>query len=311
MEDKKTMSSNDVNKGKHGYIRSIFMHADGVDMLFMVACFIGAVADGSSPPLMMYLVGRKFNKVRGAVSASSLDLLTHNVNKVALYMIFIACGGCVGCFLRYYWTRTSERQAARMRTRYLKAVLRQDVGYFDLNETSTAEVVTIVSNDTLIIQDVISEKVPSLITAGATFIGSSIISFLILWRLALAIFPFIILLVVPALIYGRILLSLARKSRVEYNKANTIAEQAISSIRTVYAFVGENKTTTEYSAALQGSLKLGLRQGLAKGLAIGSNDIAFAIWDFIIYYGSRMVMYHGAKGGTIFTVGICTAMGAQ
>ena len=46
-----------------------------------------------------------------------------------------------------------------MRTRYLKAVLRQDVGYFDLNVTSTAEIVTSVSNDSLIIQEVISEKV--------------------------------------------------------------------------------------------------------------------------------------------------------
>lgn len=125
------------------------------------------------------------------------------------------------------------------------------------------------------------------------------------------IFPSVLLLVVPSLIYGKILLSLARKIRVEYNKASTIVEQAISSIRTVYAFVGENKTTTEFSEALQGSLKLGLRQGLAKGLAIGSNGITFAIWAFITYYGSRMVMYHGAQGGTIFIVGTCIATGGQ
>lgn len=59
----------------------------------------------------------------------------------------------------YCWTRTGERQATRMRARYLKAVLRQDVGYFDLHVTSTAEVITSVSNDSLVIQDVISEKV--------------------------------------------------------------------------------------------------------------------------------------------------------
>ncbi|KAE8689305.1 ABC transporter B family member 22 [Hibiscus syriacus] len=313
MEEKKTMVGNDdVKKEKHGSINSIFMLADGVDMWLMAAGFIGAVADGSSSPLIIYFAGRMFNNLGGAVSASSLDLLTHNVNKVALYMILIACGGCVGCFLKgYCWTRTSERQAARMRTRYLKAVLRQDVGYFDLNVTSTAEVVTSVSSDSLIIQDVISEKVPSLITTGALFIGSYLVSFLILWRLALVVFPFIILLVAPSLLYGRILLSLARKIRVEYNKANTIAEQAISSIRTVYAFVGERKTTTEFSAALHGSLKLGLKQGMAKGLAIGSNGITFAVWAFIIYYGSRMVMYHGAKGGTIFIVGTCIAVGGQ
>lgn len=48
-----------------------------------------------------------------------------------------------------------------MRARYLKAVLRQDVGYFDLHVTSTAEVITSVSNDSLVIQDVLSEKVGS------------------------------------------------------------------------------------------------------------------------------------------------------
>lgn len=46
-----------------------------------------------------------------------------------------------------------------MRRRYLKAVLRQDVGYFDLQMSSTSEVVISVSKDILIIQDVISEKV--------------------------------------------------------------------------------------------------------------------------------------------------------
>lgn len=104
-------------------------------------------------------------------------------------------------------------------------------------------------------------------------------------------------------------MGLARTIREEYNKAGTIAEQAISSIRTVYSFVGESKTQSDFSAALQGSVKLGLRQGLAKGLAIGSNGIVFAIWSFMSWYGSRMVMYHGARGGTVFVVGAAIAVG--
>ncbi|KAH1128846.1 hypothetical protein J1N35_000224 [Gossypium stocksii] len=315
MADKK-MSGKDigsiVKKNKNGSISSIFMHADGVDMCLMVVGFIGAVADGTVTPLITYLTGRMFNSVGGANEASSVGILVHNVRQVVLYVVLSACGGWVGSFLEgFCWTRTGERQATRMRTSYLKAVLRQDVGYFDLNVTSTAEVVTSVSNDSLIIQEVISEKVPNLIARGSTFIGTYIAAFLILWRLALVIFPSVLLLVVPSLIYGKILLSLAMKIRVEYNKASTIVEQAISSIRTVYAFVGEIKTTTEFSEALQGSLKLGLRQGLVKGLAIGSNGITFAIWAFITYYGSRMVMYHGAQGGTIFIVGACMATGGQ
>jgi len=61
----------------------------------------------------------------------------------------------------YCWTRTGERQAAKMRERYLRAVLRQDVGYFDLHVTSTSDVITSVSSDSLVIQDFLSEKVSS------------------------------------------------------------------------------------------------------------------------------------------------------
>lgn len=143
----------------------------------------------------------------------------------------------------------------------------------------------------------------------STFIGSYVAGFILLWRLAIVGFPFIVLLIIPGLMYGRALISIARKMRDEYNKAGTVVEQAISSIRTVYAFVGERKTIDEYSAALQGTVELGLKQGLAKGLAIGSNAVVFAIWSFLSYYGSRLVMYHGAQGGTIFAVGASIAIG--
>ncbi|KAK8644265.1 hypothetical protein V6N13_123576 [Hibiscus sabdariffa] len=299
----KEVGSSPVRKNKS--IRSILMHADGVDKCLMAAGLVGSVVDGIVSPLIIYLMGRMFNNI-GA--SSSADILTSNVRKVALLVVVTACGGWVGSFVEgVCWTRTSERQATRMRSRYLKAVLRQDIGYFDLNVTSTSEIVTSVSNDSLIIQEVISEKIPFLIARVASFIGISIVAFMIQWRLALVVSPFVLLLVVPSLIYGKVLLSLARKSRMEYNLASTISEQAISSVRTVYAFVGENKTFIKFSEALQGSVKLGLKQGLA----IGSNGITHFIWAFITYYGSRMVMYHGAKGGTVFIVGSCIAVGGQ
>lgn len=122
-------------------------------------------------------------------------------------------------------------------------------------------------------------------------------------------FPFSLLLVVPGLLYGRTLLGIARKMRAEYGKAEMIAEQAVSSIRTVYAFVGEKKTISEFSVALQGSVKLGLRQGLAKGLAIGSNSLVYAIWSFMAYYSSRMIMYHGTKGGTTYIASNAITLG--
>lgn len=143
----------------------------------------------------------------------------------------------------------------------------------------------------------------------STFFGSYVVAFILEWRLALVGLPCIIVLVIPGLIYGRVLMSLSRKVREEYNKAGNVAEKAISSVRTVYSFVGESKTITEYSAALEGTVKLGLKQGLAKGVAIGSNGVTFAVWSLTSWYGSRLVMYHGASGGTVFAVGAAIAIG--
>ena len=56
------------------------------------------------------------------------------------------------------WMITGERQATRIRGLYLKAILRQEIGFFD-NETSAGEVIGRMSGDTILIQDAIGEKV--------------------------------------------------------------------------------------------------------------------------------------------------------
>ncbi|GFP95195.1 ABC transporter b family member 15 [Phtheirospermum japonicum] len=308
MEQTKKKKKNSSSRSNISF-GSIFMHADGSDMVLMGLGLVGACGDGISMPAMLLVTSKLMNSF-GKSQISLADNFTHSINKDALVLCYMACVQWVACFLEgYCWTRTAERQASRLRSRYLKAVMRQDVGYFDLHVTSTAEVIESVSSDSLVIQDAISEKVPVFVMNLSTFVGSYVAAFIMLWRLAIAGFPFVIFLLIPGLMYGRALMSIARKIRDEYNKAGSVVEQALSSVRTVYSFVGESKTIDAYSNALQGTVKLGLRQGLAKGLAIGSNGVVFAIWSFMAYYGSRLVMYHDAQGGTVFAVGAAIAIG--
>jgi ATP-binding cassette, subfamily B (MDR/TAP), member 1 len=202
----------------------------------------------------------------------------------------------------YCWARTAERQASRMRARYLQAVLRQDVEYFDLRAGSTSEVVTSVSNDSLVVQGALSEKLPNFLTNATMFIGSYVMGFALMWRLTLVALPSVLLLLIPGIMYGRVLLGLSRRIREQYALPGAIAGQAVSSARTVYSFVAERSTMAQFTAALEESVSLGLRQGLAKGVALGSNGITFAIWAFNLWYGSRLVMYHGYQGGTVIAV---------
>ncbi|CAM8986311.1 unnamed protein product [Rhodiola kirilowii] len=287
---------------------SIFMYADAFDKWLMLLGFIGAVGDGLSNPVSLLLYSKMLNNV-GTYAAQSSGF-QHSINTVALLYVYLACGTWICCFLEgYCWTRTAERQAAKMRARYLKAVLRQDVAYFDLNVSSTSQVIQSVSGDILVIQDAVATKVPNFIMCAANFIGSYITGFIMLWRLTLVGFPFIVFLVIPGIMYGRTLQELARNIADEYRKAGDVVQQAVSSVRTVYSFVGENKVIEAFSQGLEESFKLGLKQGLAKGLAIGSNGVIFAIWSLMAYYGSRLVMYHGSRGGTVFAVGCCVLSG--
>ncbi|KAH0452868.1 hypothetical protein IEQ34_017192 [Dendrobium chrysotoxum] len=282
-------------------VRSLFMHADVADFWLMGLGFIGAVGDGLSVPIMITIMSKLVNALGAGPHSPGFE---HAVDRNSLFLVYLATASFAFAFLEgYCWTRTGERQATRMRGRYLKAVLRQDVGYFDLKVAPTIEVINCVSSDCVVIQNVLSEKVPNFIMNIATFIGSYIAGFLLLWRVALIAFPSILLLIIPGLIYGRVLLTLARRIQIQYNKAGQIAEQAISSIRTVYSSVSESPTISSFSSALNSSVRLGLQQGLAKGLAFGSNGITFSIWAFMSWYSSRLVILHQTKGGTVFAVG--------
>uniref|UniRef100_A0ACD5V4V0 Uncharacterized protein n=1 Tax=Avena sativa TaxID=4498 RepID=A0ACD5V4V0_AVESA len=289
--------------------RSVFMHADATDVVLMVLGLLGAMGDGLSMPVMLYITSRIFNDLGGS-SSDVLHEFSSKINENARNLVFLALACWVVAFLEgYCWARTAERQASRMRGRYLAAVLRQDVEYFDLKVGSTAEVIASVSNDSLVVQDVLSEKVPNFVMNTSMFLGAYAVGFALLWRLTLVSLPSVLLLIIPGFTYGRILIGLARRIREQYSRPGAIAEQAVSSVRTVYSFAAERDTMARFSAALEESARLGIKQGFAKGVAIGSNGITFAIWAFNVWYGSRLVMYHGYQGGTVFAVSAAIVVG--
>ncbi|KAK3154339.1 hypothetical protein QOZ80_2BG0189270 [Eleusine coracana subsp. coracana] len=281
---------------------SLFAHADAADVALMALGLLGAVGDGMSTPLRLLITGRIANDL-----GTGPDLLQHftsRINANAMHIFVLACASWVMAFLEAYcWGRTAERQASRMRTRYLRAVLRQDVEFFDLKSSgSTSEVVTSVSNDSLVVQDALSEKVPNLVRHVSMFLGSYAVGMALLWRLTLVALPSALLLVLPGLLYGRVLTGLARRVRAQYARPSAVAEQAVSSARTVYSFAAEERTVARYAAALEESARLGVKQGLAKGVVLGANGVTYAIYACNIWYGSRLVMYHGYRGGTVFVV---------
>lgn len=121
--------------------------------------------------------------------------------------------------------------------------------------------------------------------------------------------PFSLLFIVPGVVFGTVLKDLGAQGKDAYEVAGGIAEKAISSIRTVFSFAGEHQTSERFSLALKKNMELGIKQGLTKGLLLGSMGMIYRAWAFQSWVGSALVTERGEKGGLVFVAGICTILG--
>ncbi|KAK9113579.1 hypothetical protein Syun_020376 [Stephania yunnanensis] len=285
----------------------LFSFADRKDKLLMVLGSLGSIGDGFMTPLTMLVLSDLINTYGTNSSATS----TSEVNKHALRLLYVAVLVGSSAFVEgICWTRTAERQTSRIRRVYLKSVLRQDIGFLDVQTdgSMTSQVISAISN-AHIIQDVLGEKIPNCLAQLSSFIFSLAVAFILSWRLTFAALPFSLGFIIPGLAFGKALKDLERQKRDAYGVAGGILEQALSSIRTVFSYVGEHQTQEKFSQALQISTELGVKQGLVKGLLIGSMGMMYATWAFQSWVGSILVTERGDKGGPVFIAEVCVILG--
>ncbi|KAJ0034691.1 hypothetical protein Pint_24170 [Pistacia integerrima] len=152
----------------------LFSLADSFDCLLMFFGTVAAVGNGICMPLMALLFGELINTTGKPVSTT---VMVHGIYEVSLKFVYLALGSAVASFIRAQiiniiklnmpmfaicqrWLAgpSQGRQATRIRSLYLKTILRQEIGFFD-KETSTGEIVGRISSDTILIQDAMGEKV--------------------------------------------------------------------------------------------------------------------------------------------------------
>ncbi|KAH6801748.1 ATP binding cassette subfamily B19 [Perilla frutescens var. frutescens] len=298
--DVKAMPDSDKNKEKNLPYYKLFCFADKYDCVLMISGSLGAVIHGSSMPVFFLLFGQMVN----GFGQNQMDLhkMTQEVAKYALYFV---CLGLVVCFSSYAeiacWMYTGERQGGALRRKYLEAVLKQDVGFFD-TDARTGDIVFSVSTDTLLVQDAISEKVGNFIHYLSTFLAGLVVGFVSAWRLALISVAVIPGIAVAGALYAYTLTGLTSKTRESYSKAGAIAEQSIAQVRTVYSYAGEGKALTAYSDLIQTTLKLGYKAGMTKGLGLGCTyGIACMSWALVFWYAGVFIRSGITDGGKAFT----------
>ncbi|XP_071919093.1 ABC transporter B family member 11-like isoform X1 [Coffea arabica] len=286
----------------------LFSLADSVDVFLMVVGTVTAVASGICVPLLAVVLGETINSFGKTLDRKEI---VHEVSKVSLKFVYLALSSGVTSFFQVAcWTITGERQAARMRSSYLRSLLMQDIAFFD-KETSTGEIIERISRDTIIIQDAMGEKVGKFIQLSASFFGGFIIAFIKGWLLSLVMLSSIPPLVLTAFAMTILMAKLASHGQAAYSAAATLVEQTLSAIRTVASFTGEMQAIAEYDKSLNKAYKSGVQEGLAAGLGSGVFMFVFyCCYGLAIWVGAKMILEKHYSGGDVLNVTLAILTGS-
>ncbi|KAM9334421.1 bile salt export pump-like [Symphorus nematophorus] len=224
-----------------------------------------------------------------ARSCGILDI-EYEMTKFAFYYVGIgAAVFLLGYFQISLWVTAAARQIQLIRKMYFSKVMRMEIGWFDC--TSVGELNTRMSDDINKINDAIADQVAIFLQRFTTFVCGFCIGFVKGWKLTLVIVAASPLIGIGAGLMALFVAKLTGMELQAYAKAGAVADEVLSSIRTVAAFGGELKEVQRYDKNLVSAQRWGIRKGLIMGFFTGYMWlIIFLCYGLAFWYGSSLVV---------------------
>jgi ATP-binding cassette subfamily B (MDR/TAP) protein 1 len=260
---------------------------------------------GVGQPLVALLMG-DIIAAMGNSAASSDDIIGYVIK-----FVVVGCGMFVASYLQMcFWTLSAENQVKRIREEYLHAILRQDIGWHDTGKQAES-LTTRLNSDTQLIYDGMADKVGLALSSFVTFIAGFVIGFVRGWKLSLVLLSCVPLIGACAALMTKFTVANATKGQDSYSRAGSVAEQAVSSIRTIVSFGGQKRETASYVRELDAAFLNGKKRAIATGAGVGAfMFILFSTYGLAFWYGSRQVYEGSMTGGEVINVFFGMIMGA-
>ncbi|KIX01202.1 uncharacterized protein Z518_08927 [Rhinocladiella mackenziei CBS 650.93] len=301
------------NGGISNYFR-IYTYCDRLDVVLYVVAVTGSILSGAALPLMTIVFGQFTtdfaNFTSGTDSSVTPQEFRDNVDDFVLWFIYLFVGRFV---ISYIATEAASVAAIRVtrtiRLTFLESVLRQEVAHFDRPIGSISAQVT--TNGTRINHG-IAEKLVILVQAASLFVSAFVVSVVVQWKLALITMSIIPLIIVT------MTLSITIDARLEapivrlHSQAAAVAQEALSSIKTIHAFWAHEKLVKTYDKFLTAAHK---RANWKRP----NTSIGNGIFNFCIFGGTALAFWQGYRMyesgeidgvGEVLTVALSVSLGA-
>ncbi|XP_067128038.1 uncharacterized protein [Centruroides vittatus] len=217
------------------------------------------------------------------------------LNETVLILLMIYLVGSIASMVRsWLFTLAGQKFVARLRNTLFSAMINQEVAFFDTNRTG--ELTNRLSSDTQVIQNCVTVNISMLSRNVFLAIGSIIFMFVLSSRLTGVLLAIIPLVSIGIVKYGSYVQKVRKDFQDALASASTVAEENLSSIRTVRSFAGEDKANKLYSKEIDVSYGLGKKLALVQGGFEGV--VGFFFFGAIVitmWYGGHL-LYSYTKG---------------
>ncbi len=255
-------------------------------------------------------MGLKFVVDQG-LSAGDPDMLNRGLAILMGIVLFIAAS----TFVRFYYISwIGERVVADIRKAVFSHILKLSPGFYET--TKTGEILSRLTTDTSLLQQVIGSSFSIAIRNGFALVGGIIM--LIFTNAALTA---LVALVVPAVIvpivwYGRKVRKLSRESQDRVADVGSYAEENLNAIRTVQAYVHEDIDRSFFSRNVEGAFTTAMKRISARAM-LGSTVIllVFGAISVVVWAGGRSVIAGDVTPGDLsafifYAVMVAASVGA-
>nr|XP_025146740.1 ATP-binding cassette sub-family B member 5 isoform X4 [Bubalus bubalis] len=293
----------------------IFRFADGLDITLMILGLLASLVNGACLPVMSLILGEmsdnlisgclvKTNTTNYQNCTQSQEKVNEDMIMLTLYYVGIGVTALIFGYIQIsFWVMTAARQTKRIRKQFFHSVLAQDISWFD--SCDIGELNTRMTEDINKINDGIGDKIALLFQNMSTFSVGLAIGLVKGWKLTLVTLSTSPLIIASAAIFSRIVISLSSKELNAYSKAGAVAEEVLSSIRTVIAFGAQEKEIQRYTQNLKDAKDVGIKKAIASKLSLGAVYFFMnGTYGLAFWYGTSLIL----SGEPDYTIGTVLAV---
>jgi subfamily B ATP-binding cassette protein MsbA len=229
-------------------------------------------------------------KVAGmVVDAAVLRGNTDALNRTALALVGLFAGMGALSFVQHYLLEAVGARILRdLRGRLFDHLVGLTPEFYETRRVG--ELLSRLGSDLTVVQRAVTGQIPGGIQSALAFVGTLVLLLVLHTRLtllALAVIPPVILL---AVFYGRRLEKFATRVQDALADTASVAEEALTGLRTVQTFARERYETGRYRQRLADLFRLELSKFRLEGVFIGLLQFAgFSAFAVVLWYGGRLI----------------------